>query len=96
MVIGGDVELALPVPHDDRERIRLDHQALGQPLGFLFGLGGGHLIGIADGDEVWHFAPPFDTLDAPVMAVQQARRQTTSSATGEIPAGSFQPPPRVW
>jgi hypothetical protein len=57
MVAGVDVVAAVRVPHDHRDRVRLDDQVLGQPA-CLIGSGlRGRLIRVSDSDQISHAIP---------------------------------------
>src|SRR5579875_3720969 len=56
---GLDVVSALPVPHDGRDRIRLDDEVPGEGAGLIGGERRGGLVRIADDDQVGHgFSSP--------------------------------------
>src|SRR5690242_13521523 len=54
VVTGVDVIAAIFIPHDHRDRVRLDDQVLGQPPGLVGGSVRGRHVRVSDGDQVSH------------------------------------------
>jgi len=54
VMVGVDVVAAVFVPHDHRDRVRLDDQIPGQPTRLVGGGFGSRLVWISDGNQVSH------------------------------------------
>ena len=73
MVAGMNVELALGVTNDDRDRIRVDGEVLGQAAGLIGGGFRSRLVFVSDGNQVSHGVGPLSgvrlSMDSPPITV---------------------------